>query len=381
MHLAETLSSRRWLSILRLFLFLPVAIGALAGCSREEPVRIGFLGTLTGRHADLGTAGRDGVILAVEEINRRGGINGRQVELVVRDDRGDPATAKQAVRELIDRKVAAVVGPMTSAMALAAVPVVNGSPVVMVSPTVSSNDLTGKDDNFLRVYPPSRSTARHLALHARRGLGLGRVAVVYDLANRAHTEGWYRYFREELERDGGTVVAALTYDSGRPTGFLALSRQVLDARPDGLFLLAGGLDTAMFCQQMRKLGARLPVLASEWSATDELILHGGAAVAGIRFFQNFDRNDLSPRFTGFREAFRSRFHTDPEFGAVYAYDAAQVVFQGLAAAGSPARLKEAVVAIGRFSGLQGEFTVDRYGDAERTPFLMTVENGAFRHVE
>jgi branched-chain amino acid transport system substrate-binding protein len=381
MHKPERLSIRWRLLFLRLLLFIPIAVGALAGCSREEPVRIGFLGTLTGRHADLGTSGRDGAILAVEEINGRGGINGRSVELVVRDDRGDPAAAKQAVRELVDLKVATVVGPMTSAMALAVVPVVNVASVAMVSPTVSSNDLTGKDDNFLRVYPPSRSTARYLALYASRKAGLKRVAVVYDLANRAHTEGWYRSFREEFEKAGGAVVAALTYDSGRPTGFLALSRQVLDARPDGIFILAGGLDTAMFCQQMRKLGARLPILASEWSATDELILHGGSAVAGIRFFQNFDRNSLSPSFTGFREAFRSRFHTNPDFGAVYAYDATQVVFQGLAAAGSPAGLKDAIITLGRFAGVQGEFTIDRYGDAERTPFLMTVGDGAFRHVE
>ncbi|WP_236685553.1 ABC transporter substrate-binding protein [Geobacter pickeringii] len=351
-----------------------------AGCSKNEPLRIGYVGTLTGRHADLGTAGRDGAIFAVEDINRRGGIKGRPVELVIRDDRDDPETAKGAVRKLAREGVAAIVGPMTSTMAVAAVPVVNDSHVVMVGPTITSNDLSGKDDNFLRVYPTSHATARHLAHHARRR-GIGKIAVLYDLSNRAHTEGWYRHFREEFEREGGRVVAALPFDSSRPVGFLALARQALAARPDGVFLLSGGLDAAMLCQQLRKLGVALPVIATEWSATDELILHGGSAVEGITYYQYYDRSDGSPRFAEFREAFSRRFGTPPEFGAVYAYDATQVVLQGLAAAASPSKLKEAILARGRFSGIQGEFTIDRFGDADRKPILMTVTEDGFKKME
>ncbi|RNC67753.1 MAG: amino acid ABC transporter substrate-binding protein [Desulfuromonadales bacterium] len=361
-------------------ILLVAALVALAGCERNEPLRIGYLGTLTGRQSDLGIAGRDGVIFAVEEINRQGGINGRQVTLVTMDDRGDPAAAKVAVRELVGRKVAAIVGPMTSAIALATVPEVGGAPVVMVSPTVSSNELTGKDDNFVRVYPPSSSTARHLAIHARKNLGLDRVAVIYDVANQAHTEGWYRRFRDHFESLGGVVGPVETFDSTQPVSFLSLSRVIASARPDGVFILAGGLDTAMFCQQFQKLSSRFTILASEWSSTDELILHGGSAVNGILFYQNFDRNDRSARFSAFREAYRQRYSTDPDFGAVYAYDAAQVVFRGLAA-GNPAGLRGAIVSAGRFAGVQGEFTIDRSGDAERTPFLMTVRNGEFRRVE
>lgn len=363
-------------AVICLFFFCSVA-----GCSRDEPARIGYVGTLTGRHADLGTAGRDGVIFAVEEVNRAGGVEGRQVELVVRDDGGDPETAKRVVQELIDRKVAVIVGPMTSGVALAVAPVVNGSGVAMVSPTVSSNELTGRDDNFFRVYAPSRSTARTLAEHARQRLGMSRVAVIYDLANKAHTEGWSRYFRERFEELGGEVVAVSTYDSSDSVAFFAISRAVAAARPEGVLMLAGGLDTAMFCQQFRKVGAGVRLLASEWSATEELILHGGSAVNGIIFYQNFNRHDTSPRFAAFREAYRQRFSTDPEFGAVYAYDAARVALQGVAAARAGGSIKDAIIRRGRFTGVQGDIRIDRYGDAERTPFLMTVRDGSFMRLE
>lgn len=370
-----------WLGFRVLVVFCLFYVLSVPGCTRNEPVRIGYVGTLTGRHADLGTAGRDGVIFAVEETNRKGGVNGRQVEVLVRDDRGDPETAKRVVQELIDRKVTAIIGPMTSGVALAVAPVVNGSDVAMVSPTVSSNELTGRDDNFLRVYAPSRSNARKLAEYARKNLGIGRIAVIYDEANRAHTEGWYRYFRERFEELGGEVVAVKPYDSTRSVAFLAISREVATARPGGVLMLAGGLDTAMFCQQFRKIGAGIRLLASEWSSSDELILHGGAAVNGIIFYQNFNRHDVSPRYTGFRETYRQRFSSDPEFGAVYAYDATEVALRGVASTRDGGTLREAIIRLGRFSGVQGDIIVDRYGDAERIPFLMTVRDGIFKRLE
>lgn len=356
-------------------------VSALSGCRRDDVLKIGYLGTLSGRHSDLGVAGRDGAVFAVEEINRSGGINGRPVELVVRDDQGEADAARKAVREFIDAKVAAIVGPMTSSMAMATVPLVNESSVVMVSPTVSSNDLTGKDDNFLRVFPPSGSTARHLAAHARQGLGLKRVAVIYDLSNRAHTEGGYHVFRRHFETLGGEVTASATFDAGVPADFLSLTDKLLATRPQGVFILAGAVDTAMICQQIRKSNSSVALLASEWSSTPELIVHGGAAVEGVTYYQNVDRTDTSPTFTAFRRAYRTRFGADPDFGAVYAYQSVQVVSRGLASGPPPGGLKKAILAIGAFRGVQGDFAIDRFGDAERKPFLMAVRQGAFQRVE
>lgn len=356
-------------------------VSAVSGCQRDNAVKIGYLGTLSGRHSDLGVAGRDGAVFAVEEINRSGGVNGRPVELVIRDDQGEAETARKAVREQIGAGVEAIVGPMTSSMAMATVPVVNESPVVMVSPSVSSNELTGKDDNFLRVFPPSGSTARHLAAHVRQGLGLKRVAIIYDLSNRAHTEGWYRAFLSHFTALGGEVTASATFNAGVPADFLSLAGKLMATRPQGVFILAGAVDTAMICQQIRKSDPRVTLLASEWSSTPELIVHGGSAVEGLTYYQNVDRTDTAPAFSAFRGAYRARYGADPDFGAIYAYQSVHVVCRGLASAPPPGGLKKAILAIGAFRGVQGDFTIDRFGDAERKPFLMTVRQGAFQRVE
>ena len=128
-----------------------VLICFFISCEMKEPVKIGYAGGLTGRVADLGIAGRDGVILAVEEINSAGGINGREVKLLVKDDKQDAETAVNVNEELIQQGVAAIIGHMTSSMSKAGVKAINDKKVFMLSPTTSTNELTGLDDYFFRL--------------------------------------------------------------------------------------------------------------------------------------------------------------------------------------------------------------------------------------
>jgi branched-chain amino acid transport system substrate-binding protein len=127
-----------------------VALGA-SGCAPEQPWRIGFVGGLSGRVSDIGRSGRDAAALAVEHVNARGGVAGRLVELIVRDDGQDTEQTKRAVGELIGAGVEVIVGPMTSAMAVAALPLADAADVTLVSPTVVSSRFSARDDNFVRV--------------------------------------------------------------------------------------------------------------------------------------------------------------------------------------------------------------------------------------
>ena len=86
---------------LLLFSLAGALAGGLAGCSPPEPIRLGFIGGISGRVADLGIGGRNGVALAIEMRNKSGGVNGRPVELIVEDDKQDPEIAKRAVGRLI----------------------------------------------------------------------------------------------------------------------------------------------------------------------------------------------------------------------------------------------------------------------------------------
>ena len=153
--------------------FLSVVLGA---CKAEEPIRIGFLAGTSGRVADSGISGRDAALLAVEQYNQSGGIAGRRVQLIIKDDRQQPDIVRQRVRELIAEGVVAIIGPMTSDMAVAATPIADEAKVVLMSPTATTEALSGKDDYFLRVASTSGTYAQRSASYLAKSSTMRRVA-------------------------------------------------------------------------------------------------------------------------------------------------------------------------------------------------------------
>jgi branched-chain amino acid transport system substrate-binding protein len=225
----------------------------LTGCPEEEQIRVGYVGGLTGRVAGLGVAGRDGAMLAIEEQNQRGGIDGRRLVLIVRDDRQDPETAKQVIEELIAADVAAIIGPMTSSMAVAMLPLVNQAGIVMISPTVKTDMLSAQDDYFFRVTTPLSINVGKIVELAVGELGLKQFAVVYDDSNRAFTKTWLDHFKSFAEPLGGHFGAIESFRSGPEVSFLDLAENIIATDPQGILILASAMDTALFSQQVRKL--------------------------------------------------------------------------------------------------------------------------------
>ncbi|WP_425059694.1 hypothetical protein SCACP_02930 [Sporomusa carbonis] len=133
-------------------LLLIIAVLA-AGCASQQPYKIGFAAGLTGRQSDIGVAGRNGVILAVEEINKAGGIKGRQAELIVKDDKNAPDFIQTVDAELISAGATVIIGHMTSAAAVAALPVADSGQVLIISPTARAEELAGRDDLMITVIP------------------------------------------------------------------------------------------------------------------------------------------------------------------------------------------------------------------------------------
>jgi branched-chain amino acid transport system substrate-binding protein len=149
---------------------------------------------ISGRVADLGPVSqcRDA---GGGDAQKAGGIGGRQVELLVEDDQQDAEVARKAFARLAERKVEAVVGPMTSAMALAVVPLANDAKLLLVSPTVTTTALSGIDDQFLRVIRATTPYAQKSAGHHLHQQGSRRVAVAYDQRNQAYS-GWLADYRQ-----------------------------------------------------------------------------------------------------------------------------------------------------------------------------------------
>lgn len=359
-------------------LLLSLVISSLlVACNTREPIRLGFIGGLSGRVADLGIGGRDGALLAVELRNTLGGVDGRLLELIAEDDQQDPDIARQAVSRLIDNKVTAIIGPMTSAMAVATVPLANTAQLLMLSPTVTTTDLAGMDDYFLRVINSTTNYASKSANYHFTEQGSRRITVTYDLRNQAYTESWLNDYRKEFEAAGGALVAVVPFSSSDDSNFSALAQRLLQSRPDGVLILANSVDTAMLAQQVRKRDAVVHINACEWSATERLIELGGKAVEGIVIAQFIDRESQQASYMAFKKAYLARFKREPGFAGLLAFDATNVVLDGLAAQTSGQTLKQAILARREFAGAQSRISFDAYGDSVRDTYLATVRHGAF----
>lgn len=354
-----------------------LAVLWLVGCAEPQPVRIGFVGGLSGRVSDIGVAGRNGALLAVEHVNAAGGLDGRPVELMVRDDGQRADAAQRAVSELLAEKVALIVGPMTSAMADVVVPLTQSAGIAVISPTVASSAFSGRDDHFFRVVSTTREYARASAEYLVRRHGGARVAIILDTANEAFTVDWAKHFRQGLEAAGGKVVAEERFRSSLDESLQELVARLLGAHPDTILIAAGAVDMARISQIVRRSDERVTLLGTTWAATEELVMIGGRAVEGALLPQFFDRNDASAGFTAFQRAYRERFGSAPGFAAVAAYDATRLGLAALAQAASPADVRRVLMGH-EFDGLQQRLTIDAWGDAHRDVFLTVVKNGQFQ---
>jgi branched-chain amino acid transport system substrate-binding protein len=361
-------------------LFLATVSLVIIGCAPSEPVRIGFIGSLSGRAADLSIGGRNGVMLAVEQKNKAGGIHGRQIELVVEDNQMDPKSS-QAFERLQQRKVLGIIGPMTSTMGLATVPLANAAKLPVISPTVTTNQLTGIDDYFFRVIGPTRAYAKNLVAYHLDKAKLNRIAVAIDAGNLAYVESWLGDYREAMIAAGGEIVSVSRFKSSENTSFTEIASELLGKAPNGILILGNSVDTANLAQQIRKLDPAIPISASEWAATERLIELGGQAVDGMTLSQFFDRTSTAPEYVTFRQAFLERFSQEPGFAGVTGFDAANLLIDALERQTTGQELKAAILAKQEYRGVQGAVLLDSFGDSARQTFVTVIRNGKFEVVK
>lgn len=363
---------------LSLLMSLLITLGA---CSPKPDIRIGFLGGLSGKFSDLGIATRNGALLAIEQVNAAGGIDGRKLVLVEQDDKQNNDQGILALAELKKQGVVAVVGPSTSSIATAIVGKANEEKLLLVAPTATTNKLTGKDDYFVRATGDASLYGRLAAQMHFEKRGVRSVALILDMANADYTENWAQPYADEFARLGGKVLAMHRFKSTDNPDHQAIAQGLLDAKPQMVVTVASSVDAALLAQRLRQIQPEIALAGAGWASTERLIELGGSSVEGMLFEQYFDRFDSSPKYQRFLESYKARFKTEPGFGAVLAFDAANMVIAGLSKATEPSAVKAAILGIASFDGVQNRVTLDAYGDATRSVYFGIVKDGAFAKLD
>ena len=353
------------------------SIGALllAGCSEPPPLRIGFLAELSGRSADLGEAARNGVILAADQYREGQRADKRPLEIIVRDTGQTPENAASAAQDLVATGVEVIIGPTNSAMVDNLLPSIENAGVVLLTPTASAVKFHGKDDMLFRINLTTRDNGRNYAEHYF-AKGFKRISAAANENNRSFAESWLTEFRTAFEALGGEVVSAPYFDS-TSANYSPIIDAMLAPKPDALLFIANAVDAARLSQQARKVAPEIPLIAAEWAGTVQLIELGGRAVEGLMIVQNYNQDDTSPRFQAFRSAYARRFGKEPVFGSVLAHDAATVALDALSRRPAGMSVKEALIKLGPYEGLQQQIRFDENGDTTRVAYFMAIRAGRF----
>jgi branched-chain amino acid transport system substrate-binding protein len=367
--------------------YAAVALGVLillAGCGAEQAsdkqaLRLGVIIEATGPNASLGVAGRNGMQLAIEQANANGGIQGRSIELLYRNDVSSPEVMQQGMRELIDAKVEAILGPMTSRTAMQLIPTANAAGIVLMGGSTLSRLLAGQDDQYFRTVRHDNPDAKGIAKYLRQRLGLTRISMIIEDSNPPYSDPWRLDFKRYLANDAGEIAPELHFSRNQQTDYAALAQQLIAQQPQAVVLLTSALDAAMLATQLRQLDPQLQLAGSVWAAEDSLLQLGGKAVEGLISIQPYELHDPSPRFSSFRSAYERRFKAPIDGPAIVGYDATNVLLQALRERKPNETVKQALLRVRTFQGIQQPISLDGFGDidTDSAVYLQVVRDGQF----
>lgn len=358
-------------------LFLIIAVFCLSACARPKPFQLGFSSALTGRQSSLGREVYEGALLAVEE--RLENEEQVQIELIVRDDAGDPALALKNNKEFSERGLEAVTGHATSAVAASVLPFLAEKGMVFIGASTSSPLFDGLDDPLFRVVNSSVTEAHALADYAASKDSSERFIAIYDMRNAAYAAAWVGAFIDRYEARGGKVSEPVPFDSSTIANYREVVDRAISADPSatGLCIVASPIDTAAVCQAFRARNGGGTMVTGGWANNQDLIRHGGQAVEGMLIGESYDFYDTTPAHLAFIDKYKKRFGKDPAFGAAHSYEAIQYLAEALRIRKRGESLKNALSRVPRIQGLQSVIRFDATGDAFRPLFLIQVQKGAF----
>ncbi|HUX41681.1 MAG TPA: ABC transporter substrate-binding protein [Rectinemataceae bacterium] len=354
----------------------------LASCARA-PLRIGFVGPLTGSSSAIGIGCRNGLLMALGDSPAAALGKIPKPDIIVMDDRNDPDACLEAFKELKRSGCELVVLGTPSHAATLAVPWAIANGMLVISPTISS-PIAGDDSGlFIRGSLPSSAFGEALARAAVERFRALKIGIIGDSRNASYVDALYKGFALEYDRLGGKVAFDRSFDSTSGEPEAGIAELVRAKACDGLLVIAGSTDAALIAKELERSRAKVQLFLPPWPLTPDLIDNGGRAVEGAFAASTVDLSFSGAAGEAFAKAYFGEYGEKPSFTSMFGYESGAILRVALAAGSdySPEAVKRRIHAIGSFRVLQGTIAFDAEGKVTRTMFLFTIENGAFKRID
>ena len=331
--------------------------GAASGGGEGE-ILIGEYGSLTGSEATFGQSTHEAIMLAVDEINAAGGVNGRKLKVLTEDDQSKAEEAANAVTKLISQNnVVAVLGEVASSNSLAAAPICQSNKVPMITPSSTNPTVTEKGDYIFRMCFLDSYQGAAMAKYVTKTLGMKTAAILIDVKSDYST-GLGNFFKQAFIANGGRIVGEASYAKG-DNDFKAQLTSLRSGNPQMLFVPGYYNDIGQIASQARDLGMKMPLVGGDGWESPKLIEIGGKNLEGCFYSNHYFAGDPDQSVRSYVEKYKERYGRTPDALSALAYDAARVLADSIKRAGStegPA-LRDAIASTKGFAGVTGSITL------------------------
>ena len=356
------------------------------GCNQATPnnsdtIKVGINYELSGGTATYGQSSVEGIELAIEEINKAGGINGKQIQPVKYDNKSEEAEATTLATRLITQdKVLAVLGPATSGMFKATIPVAEQNKIPVASGSATANDVTvdanGVKEFAFRICFYDEVQGQVMADYAYEKLGKQKAVIIMD-SSSDYAKGLAESFTETFEAAGGTIVAQEAYVTN-DTDFNAVITSIKGQDFDVIFIPGYYQEVGLIIKQARAQGIDVPILGADGFDSPKLAeLAGADALSNVYFSNHYSSLDQDPTVQEFIKSFKAQYNKEPDAFNALGYDLAKFVADGISRAEKPdgESVRNALAETKEFHGVTGTITVDENHNAVKDIIVIQMENG------
>jgi branched-chain amino acid transport system substrate-binding protein len=321
-------------------------------------ILIGEYGSLTGAQATFGQSTHNAIMMAIDEVNGNGGVNGRKIKVMTEDDQSKSEEAQNAVTKLISQNgVLAILGEVASSCSIAAAPTCQSNKVPMITPSSTNPEVTKKGDYIFRVCFTDDYQGENIARFAATQLKIKRAAILTDVKNDYST-GLTATITRVFTSLGGQIVGKASYSNG-DSDFRSQLTAVKANKPEAIFVPGYYGDVAQIAIQARDLGMKQPLLGGDGWESPKLVEIGGRALDGSMYTNHYFYADPNPVVRNFVQRYKDRYGAIPDGMAALGYDAARVLADAIKRAkklDGPS-LRDAIAETKNFDGVTGKITL------------------------
>lgn len=353
-----------------------LALGLISGCGTSSTagngsstgsggggeIKIGADLEVTGGVATFGSSVKNALTMAFDEQNKKGGVLGKQLKLVIADNKSDAGESTSAITKLITQdKVAAVIGAVTSSDTLAASPVATDNKVPLLTPTATNAKVTVENGQlkpwiFRSCFldPFQGRVAANFALNELKV----KTAAVYVDQKDDYSKGLAEEFKKVFTEGGGKITTTENYVGG-DKDFRAVLTRIKSGNPELVFVPGYYNEVGLIINQARGMSMNMPFLGGDGWDSAKLAEVAGATNLNKAYFVNHMWSE-DPNTKPFVEAYKEKYGAEPDALAALGYDAAKMMISAIEKAGSadPAKIREALEQTKDFQGVTGTMTID-----------------------